>query len=381
MSDAASACFSSGECVRSSRNFSFEADYVLWFLASSRGTSPLATEGLGQTLVRGVDSIHTGQGPASGARLSFGYWQTIENPWIPGGIRDAGVELNYFFVGNRSVRELDQSSPVIQRPFLDANNRQLSGFVVAAPGLATGGVFASSQAEIWGGEVNFWKNVFFDAPGTQSVVSVMAGFRYLDFIQDLRVNSISVYKSDLTNFPAFQSFAGNTLRVADSFAAHNQFYGGQVGISSRFYPEDCFFIDFGAKLAIGTTHEEIKILGNQVRTLANGATIAYPAGVLALPTNIGRHSAYRFTQVPELDLKVTAPLARWFDVSIGFSTIYWSRLLRPGSQVDRTLDVTQIPNFPQAAGTSPTGLNQPFVPFRQSDLWLLGINIGVEVRW
>jgi hypothetical protein len=367
--------------ARLARSVSFDADYLLWFLASPRDDAPIATGISNAPLLAGIDPAHSGKGPIAGARLSLGYWQIEENPWIPSGIRDVGAEINYFFIGNRSLQVVDQLSPTIIRPFVDVNNRQASGFIVASPGLATGGVFANAQGELWGGEANLWKNVFFDYPGTQTVVNVMAGFRYLELSQDLNIRSVSVFNNDLGNFPAFQSFAGNTLRVSDTFAAQNQFYGGQLGISSRFYPCHLMRLDFGAKLAVGTTHQEINIIGRQLRTLADGTQVNSSAGLLALPTNIGRHSEERFTQVPEIDFKVTALLAKWLDVSVGFTSIYWSRIMRPGLQIDRGLDITQIPNFPQGAGATPTGLTQPFVPFRQSDLWLLGLSVGVELRW
>ena len=47
----------------------------------------------------------------------------------------------------------------------------------------------------------------------------------------------------------------------------------------------------------------------------------------------------------------------------------------------RVIDITQIPNYPPAVRATPTGLNQPNVPFRESDLWLLGGSVGFEVVW
>jgi hypothetical protein len=175
--------------------------------------------------------------------------------------------------------------------------------------------------------------------------------------------------------------AGNSLQVGDSFATHNHFYGAQVGIAGKTVPADCLSLECGFKIGIGETVEDLEIAGGQVRTLANSRRIASPAGLLALPSNSGHFQKGQFAEVPELDLKMAVPLTSHMTFTTGFSTLYWSRILRPGQQIERGLDITQIPNFPPGASATPTGLNQPGVPFRQSDLWVLGLNIGLEITF
>jgi hypothetical protein len=359
----------------------FDAEYFLWFLANSNGASPVATSDVfGTPLANLEDALHSGRRPISGGRFTVGFWQVLDNPYTPGGIRDVGLETVFFFVGQHSSSFVNDSSPTVFRPFFDVNNRVTSAFIVASPGLATGSVSGNAQANIWGFETNVWKNMHYDFPGTTCSVSGMAGFRYLDLRQTLNINSTSVFSQNLAG-TVFEPFQGNTLQVGDSFAAQNRFYGGQIGIASRYYPFDRLFFDLALKLALGVTSEDLQISGAQVRTLANGTQVVSPAGFLALPSNIGSHHVNRFSQVPEIDLKFTYQLTPWLTVSTGFTTLYWSRILRPSLQIDRTIDITQIPNFPFAAGAVPTGLNHPSVPFHQSDLWLIGANFGAEVTW
>src|SRR5262249_38780687 len=114
----------------------------------------------------------------------------------------------------------------------------------------------------------------------------------------------------------------------------------------------------------------------------NGTQIFSPAGLLALPSNSGDHHVNKFAQVPELDVKLSAPVTSHITLSSGFSMLYWSRLLRPAQQIDRNLDVTQIPNFPRGAGATPVAaLGEPRVPFKQSDILLLGVSFGIEINW
>jgi hypothetical protein len=363
-----------------------DADFLIWFLAGPRdsvplaSTAPLSTPG---AIVLGSlgDADRDTKRPSAGGRFSVGYWQIQDNPWVPGGIRDLGAEAVFFFVAQRSAGFSVSNAPNLGRPFYDLNNQAESGFLVAGPGLATGGVTAHADAEIWGVEANLWKNVYCNYPGTTRSLSVMAGFRSLDYRGRFDVGSISVFKQDLTNFPTFAPFAGSTLQVLDAFATHNRYYGGQIGVEGKWWPEEWILIDLALKLGIGTTGESINTTGFQVLTRPDSTQTTTPAGLLALPSNIGYRHRTVFSQVPEIDVKFSLPVFHHLTASTGFSALYWSKLLRPALQVDRELDITQIPNFPNATSAQPTNLPKPSVPFKQSDLVLLGISLGFEFRW
>jgi hypothetical protein len=364
--------------------FTAEADYVLWFLAGHRGTSPIVTSLPGQQPFAQLGDPNRDSVLASGGRFALGYWLIEDNPWVPQGIKDVGVEGRFFFVGRRSadlvVDDLN-NSPTLFRPFFDLNNHVESGFLVAAPGIASGSVTGHAQADMWGAEANVWKNVFFDRPGTSLIIDLMAGFRYLNLNSALDISSISSFSQTIPAGSAFASFAGNQLFVQDSFTTHNNFYGGQVGITAKgLLLENLLTIEGSARIALGTNSEDVNISGSQLRTSATGTTFSN-GGVLALASNIGNHHMNKFAQVPELGLKLSVPIGNHLRLMTGFSALYWTRIVRAEGQIDRTIDVTQIPNNALAAGTAPTGLARPGVPFTQSDLWLLGINFGVEYRW
>jgi hypothetical protein len=65
---------------------------------------------------------------------------------------------------------------------------------------------------------------------------------------------------------------------------------------------------------------------------------------------------------------------------VGYNFLYVSSVIRPGDQVDRVLDITQIPNFP-VPGVQPTALGRPTVLFKETDFWAQGINLGLEIRY
>jgi hypothetical protein len=357
----------------------------LWWLNSARHDFVIAsTDVLGSPAgaVLGVvgDARNVNDRPLSGARLTFGYWQVEENPYVPGGIRDLGVAAVFFFIGQPSV-DFRSDAPVLVRPFFDLNNSRESGFLVAAPGIATGNVTAHAQANLWGAEVNAWKNACYDYPGTTYSVDLLAGFRFLSADTQLQIGSSSVFNANIPATSPFFPFAGNSLGVLDSFATHNRFYGGQGGIRSKFWALERLCVEGVFKLALGVTSEDVNISGNQVRIFPNGTNAIYNGGLLALPSNIGHFHRDKFAQVPELGLKLLSPLTSRLTLSAGFTAIYWDRLVRASQQIDRGIDITQVPNFPVLAGTMPTGLGRPAVPFRQSELWLLGFTFGAEISW
>lgn len=366
--------------------FTADAEYVFWFVGRSRISSALeATNELrfnSAILDHLTDTAHDSRTPIPGGRFSVGYWQAVENPWVVGGIREWGVEATAFFVGERSFSKDISTAPDLVRPFYNVNQNREDEFIVAAPGLASGRIVTSARADLWGAEVNGWKNLTHDSPGTTFSIDILAGFRYLDLNQDLEVDSASVFRDTITApFLRFASFAGNTLQVTDSFSTRNRFYGGQVGVSGKLWAEPCLLFEGSLKLAVGETQQDLDIGGHQIRTLANGTVIASNGGVLALPSNSGSYRINRFGQIPEASAKITVPVTSCFTVSIGFNALYWSRILRPGLQIDREVDITQLPNFPHSPTVTPTGLGVPSVPFTQASLKLFGFTLGTEFTW
>jgi hypothetical protein len=359
--------------------FTFGADYVAWIIPNREQPVALASSSSGTAT---IGEEHLDRHVQSGARVALGYWLTQADSFMPGGIMPClGVETRFLAVGQRSVGFNDAASSVIARPFFDLNDEQQSAVIVAAPGLASGAISATAQDRLWGAEANVWKMLYFDYPTTTYSIEATVGMRYLDFDESFSVTRFSQYVSNPQNIPAYNFLAGSTIHEQESFAARNQFWGGQIGVRGRLIFESAFVVSGTFQLALGTTNETITIQGSQTRTLPGGTSVTYPGGLLALPSNIGTFERNKFTQVPVFDLNVACPVSNHLTVSLGFNALYWSRLVRPESQADRVVDITQIPNYPAAVGVMSSGQQRPVVPFNQSNLWLVGLLVGAEVRW
>jgi hypothetical protein len=310
----------------------------------------------------------------------LGYWWVNDNPWVPGGkLPIYGIETRFLFVGERSVSS-DIASPSLTRPFFNLNTNTPSAVVIATPGLATGFLSASASERMWGAEANFWSNLHFDWPGTTYSIDAMVGMRYLELNEGFQIGRSSAFVANPVGFPDYAFLAGNRITEQESISAQNRFLGGQVGIRANAM-FDNVILTTQFQLAAGDTNEQLNVQGAQRRTLPSGQSIVSPGALFALPSNIGRHSRDEFALMPEIAVSLRFPINRHLTIGGTFTALYWSRIARPAEQVDRAVDITQIPNFPGAAAALPTGLARPGVPFNQSDLWLMGFMVSAEFKW
>jgi hypothetical protein len=65
-------------------------------------------------------------------------------------------------------------------------------------------------------------------------------------------------------------------------------------------------------------------------------------------------------------------------LTFGYQFLYWSRVARPGEQIDRVINPTQIPVF---GGNQLLGPARPEPLFTTTDFWAQGLNLGLEVRF
>src|SRR5262249_16222369 len=150
-----------------------------------------------------------------------------------------------------------------------------------------------------------------------------------------------------------------------SFATRNQFTGLQLGTDVELRKGPCF-LDLRLKVALGDVHEVVTINGSQAITPPGGGTTLFRGGLLALPSNIARFSQDRFAVLPELGINLGWAVTSRLRLFVGYDLLYLSNVLRPADQIDRVLDVTQIPNA-NFGGTRPTGVGRPAVLFREND--------------
>lgn len=351
-------------------NYFVQAEYLLWWVKAGNiptlaSTSTGASFGyLGQP---GTDSLlgpgDFGGGSRSGFRLRAGGWF---DDWWAG----CGIDGSVFFLGRKSESASFGSDvfPTIARPFFAPNFNTEFAELVAFPGLSAGALQVNLTSKLWGADANVRSCV---CRTCDAHTEWFAGYRHLNLQEDLTITE------SILAGPTAPDPVGTRIVVNDSFAVRNQFHGGQVGYASgrRWGRLD---VDVRASVALGVTHQELEIAGSQTRQRPVQATPdVFVGGLLAAGPNLGTFTDNKFSVAPEVTVTAGYRVTQGLRLTVGYNFLFWSNVLRPGDQIDRVVDLSFVPNAPPV----PQVANRPLPTMRSSDLWVQGVQFGVEYRW
>ena len=171
-------------------------------------------------------------------------------------------------------------------------------------------------------------------------------------------------------------FPANRIHVTDFFGTSNSFYGGQLGLRGLFQ-FNRLQLELTTKVALGSNQEIATIRG---ATLINTTPLtAANAGLLALASNSGRYYRDEFAAIPEVGINLGFRVTDNIQLFVGYTFVYWANVLRPGDQIDTSLNANLIPTSNTfGAGGGPA---RPTVPLHESNFWVQGLNVGFEVRY
>ena len=320
-------------------------------------TGPLGAPGTG--VILGNPNYDSQE--RSGARATLGTWLTE--------MQTFGVEVSGLWLAQRQP-EFRTSAPLLARPFVNAATGAESAAVLSAPGVQAGAVTVSALSRLWGAEANFRKELI-RAPLYH--LDLIGGFRFLEVDDAMNI-------TDRTTFaPNVLGLGGSSVVSSDRFGGRNSFYGHNTGLQAEFH-YGRVYVDLYGKVALGDMHEVVSINGTTVFGRAGGLSAASPGGLLALPSNSGRHSRDVFAVVPEVGINFGVQLTSHLRARVGYSFLYVSNVVRGGDQIDRTVNLSQRPTL---FGGAPTlaGPVRPLFDFRDTDFWAQGVNLGLEFRY
>jgi len=201
-------------------------------------------------------------------------------------------------------------------------------------------------------------------------VSMLAGVRWLHLHEKL---NIAESESDL---PDIFGNPGLMVTLHDNFDTTNNFYGAQLGLESEMRVGPVFFL-LGGKVAAGQNRSAINISGDTtVNDPVNGVTFDPTRGLLVQPSNIGNQTKNTFAVVPEVYFSLGWEFNDYVRFSLGYNALYWTRVLRPGDQIDPVVNVGPV-GFPGQLGTSP----HPLVPFKTTDFWAQGLSVSLMLSY
>lgn len=290
------------------------------------------------------------------------------------GAETFGYEITYLFLGARTYRATVSDFPGSRvnsfgLPYTDAATGANGFITLAQPGVSSATLAVSTSTRVQGWEVSTVANVFNEKSFR---LNALAGWRYFQVHEGLRLESTQL---------RFADFPG-TFRTADQFDAHNRFHGGQLGLHAD-ARSGVVFCEMTAKVAFGQNYEVVKTEGmNVIQSPVFGgvATRAFGgSGLYVQPSNFGRTANGVFAVVPEGNVKFGFRLGDSARVYVGYSFIYLSDAVRPGDQIDRTLNPAQIPIV---NGVGPVfSADRPARIVNRSDFWAQGLTIGFETRY
>jgi hypothetical protein len=110
-------------------------------------------------------------------------------------------------------------------------------------------------------------------------------------------------------------------------------------------------------------------------TTSNGNSATNAGGLLALPSNMGIYSESEFSFVPQVSMDLKCKIDCHLELSCGYSLLYWSDVARPGDQIDRSLNLSQLPPGPLV------GPERPVFNFNFTEVWMHGLHCGLEYRY
>jgi hypothetical protein len=346
---------------------------------------PFTQGGLG---VPGTSTLYGASGldygTLSGIRLNAGGWFNDD--------ATVGLDTSSFILqqGSNQFSVTSNGTPFLAIPVQDTAQFGVpfaaihvpsgqTAFPITSPGFVTS-VTALSQSQLWSSEANGICNVYRQNGCT---INLLAGFRYVDLNETLQ-------------FGIIKASAATSGAIQDYWGAHNQIYGGQMGVKAeRMFGR--LFVNGSAKFLIGDNRETVAISGttpfslpgpNPIVSSVGGttnSTVSLTAGgaaktwnnfpILVGPNNSGVFHHDQVVVIPDLQLNVGYQITQGIRGYVGYNFIYISNVVRPGDQVSTQTD--SLATGPKATSAFPASP----VPLGTTDFWAHGLSVGLELRY
>jgi hypothetical protein len=339
---------------------------------------PLFQLGNTQIILQNVGADSTRH---SGARFTFGFWV------VPSHL--IGVEGNVFTLEPQSeatgIGSDALGTPLIAPPNVNALFGVPGTFLpVAFPLRFAGGADIKATTEFWGTEGNVVINL--GSPSHRSVF--LLGFRYLNLEDEYHYNQFTqVLDGGIGHFQGLEVGSRSILTIQDIFRTTNEYRGGQIGFRCE-CDKDRLFCSLAAKLGFGSTKHTLDVAGLTtvrppslpVLNVAGGYPLASAVGgLLATRSNIGLFTENNFSFVPEVNLKVGCHITPGWHVFVGYDFLYWTKVVRPAGVLNPVINPTQVPTSPSFFMPVGPEMNTTFM--RQSDFWVHGFNLGLNIEF
>ncbi len=345
--------------------FWVDVDFLLWW-RDKRVFPALVTTQPNDGVVPGATVLFGGavdESARPGGRLEFGLWL---DP-----CQRTAVGARYLAVADASISPEYTSNDLafLARPFTDVSTdpdtaTAFSVFNSAAQPATTGRLGLRSDSEIQAGDVFFYWKVRQYACAS---FGLLAGYQYAEIDEDLFIES-------LTRSGGVTA-AAQSIAVTDLFDAQNEFHGGMFGLRGD-YRCGRVGVELLGRFGFGNMRQSILIAGSTTTTDASGQVSTRASGLLAQAlTNGGLHEQDKFSYMNEAGVKLAFYPVERLKLSLGYSLMYWSSVLRPGQEIDTFVDGRLLTAVPPANAT------RPAFEFNPTDYLVHGLSFGAELQF
>ena len=176
-----------------------------------------------------------------------------------------------------------------------------------------------------------------------SRLDLLVGYRYVQLREGISI------REDLTSL--LSAPEQGSFDIVDQFGTTNSFHGADLGVTWR---ARCgpWLVDILGKLALGGVQQTVAIDGQTVISGSLNDNGTYVGGLLAQRTNIGQHRRNVFAMIPELGVNLGYQLTPCLSAKIGYNFLYWSRVVRPGDEIDLDVNPDLLPPETEFAGAA-----------------------------
>jgi hypothetical protein len=354
--------------------FHADFEYLLWILPrqpvpvlfTTGAVGDLVPGALGQPNTKVLlDAVPDGSFKFNGGQVAFGYDLDCEG--------DCSIQASFFILEHRSaVLQASSSgaanSTLIARPFFNIVANTQDADPVSFPSVQSGVAQVALPQRLFGGDIA-GRYTFLNSTAWSTRLSLLAGARYLSLDEKLLIGE------QIQDVPGL-GVPGNNYALSENFTTYNRFYGGQVGgqIACLLGP---LTVDLVGKLNVGPMRETVSV-GAFTRIIEPDGTITTGnnQGLLVGPGNAGRFRHTEIAFVPEGSARISLAFNDNVSLMVGYSFIYFDRVVRPGNQIDRNVNVMPV------GATGPVGPVAPVGPFfSTSTFWAQGLDIGLQFRF
>lgn len=225
--------------------------------------------------------------------------------------------------------------------------------------------------------------------GSSRYVDFLTGFRWYQLDETLQImEDLEITSQDVPP----PSDNGTTFDLLDHFSTKNTFLGGELGFDWGI-ERNRWSLELLSKIALGSTRQQVSINGYTDVTDVGDPTQRFVGGLLTQDNNqdpdsdelyvgnIGDYDRNRFSMIPELNLTVGYQLTQRCKLRVGYTLMYWTNVVRPGDQIDREINTTQVPGYDYGPDTILYIPSRPKFAWNETNVLIQGLNTGIEYNW